>query len=491
MQLRLSLLIAPCLALFAYAASADTRAVEGQHLASATTANSTALKPESKSQIDQLVRQGQNQQALEALDKLSGSSDYLMHAYRAYLYSYLKPLVYSLPEAKMAVKLKPGSATCRTNLGLLLQRNGQRAEAVEQYRQAINIDSSDWRPHVGIAQCLGVDGADGKQIAERELKLASATSEQSSAKWMTIGTTMIVLRQYKEGAVVFNRLLSLAPHDTRVRALYLKCLLHLPGDVTSTLVESVVSPELADKELVLLIASLPQGKLTESKRADLLSISQTNFASDDSFFYDLGRAFEKVNRDDLAQNAYLTALKIAPTSSRYILSLIGNRLKANDHQGALDYIKTYVPAEHMATGGIKTTKRYKDSFAHTLALLPQVVGEGQVEKLHILKAVYHHLNCGCRIPVIEFRLRNLNGVVFAGMLDMTEPPLTVIYDATLVKPDTIISTAKREDDVIELLSDEAVESLPDVIRLIQTASDKPDKHIYTIWSFEPPPMELP
>ncbi|MBP6348296.1 MAG: tetratricopeptide repeat protein [Candidatus Obscuribacter sp.] len=490
MQLRLSLLIAPCLALFAFAASASTEAVDSKRLATAA-ASTSVLKGESKNQIDQLVRQGRYQDALDALDKLTDSRDYLVHAYRAYLYSHVKPLVYSLPAAKLAVKLKGGSALCHTNLGILLQRNGQRAEAVEQYRQAINIDPTDWRPHVGIAQCLGVDGADGKQIAERELKSASATPGQDSSKWTSIGTTMIVLRQYKEAAVVFNRLLALSPDDARTRSLYVKCLLHLQGNVASALVESVVSSELGDKELAVLIAALPQGRISETKQSELLTICQTNFANDDNLFYDLARAFERVGRDDLGQSAYLTALKIAPTSSRYILSLIGNRLKAKDHQGALDYIKTYVPAEHLASGGIKTTKRYKDSFAHTLALLPMVVGEGQVQKLHILKAVYHHLNCGCRIPVIEFRLRNLNGVVFAGMLDLTEPPLTVIYDSTLAKPDTIISTAKREDDVIELLSDDVVESLPDVIRLIQTASDKPDKHIYTIWSFEPPPMELP
>ncbi len=88
------------------------------------------------------------------------------------------------------------------------------------------------------------------------------------------------------------------------------------------------------------------------------------------------------------------------------------------------------------------------------------------------------------------KLRSLSGVIFAHLQDAKDPPACIVYDDKLIDSKAIIAT-KREEDKVEVMSDQPVKSLPELVKIIQDAAEKPDKHIFTLWSFEPPPMELP
>lgn len=464
----------------------------------AATATSDAV-PKLKAQVKGLLNEGKADEAIAVVEKSKADKlllPYVVPGYLAVLYNVTgkKPLIYSLPEAKVAVKAKPNDATLRTNLGILLQKNGDRSGAVEQYRKATTLDATDWRPHVGISQCLSVDGVDGRVIAEKELKLAVATTSNTTQKWAALGRTYLVLRMYKDASACLDKLLKLMPTDYSAKCLRLKAAL-LEGTAAnfSGLVPDVITPALVDQELAVLLAGAPGELVAPEAKKNLLEICRTNFIGSHETYYKMGRALDLLSQFDLAEIAYNDALKSAPQNSCYKLSLIGNRLSAKDEAKANQYISTFCPA---LPGDDKPAKKYRDAFAGTLAFVPQIVKAAESPSepqpaLHVYRAVYHHINCGCRLPVVEYKLRNHPGIVFANLLDVKEPPLTVIYDARHVKPDTIISIDKRDDDVVEVLSDDPVKSLPEIVRIIQKAADKPDKHIFSIWSFDPPPMEFP
>ena len=474
-----------------------------------TAASAQESKEQFRNQVRSLYYQGKIEEAIALVEKrkadksdaaLQGAEyGYLIPATLAVLYLGKKPLIYSLPEAKSAVKLKPQSAVLRTNYGLLLQRNGERANAVEQFRKATQLDPSDWRPRVGIAQCLACDGVDGRLIAEKEMKLAVATASDTKEKWSILGRTYLVLRKYKDASYCFSRMLKLKADDFAGSCLSLKAdlLEHretgTPPTLLSSLLPVVLSPQLADQELAVLLSST--STLSDGDHEKLLDIARVNFIGSDQTYYQMGRAFEDLNKLTLARAAYEEALKNAPQNSCYKLSLVGNRVLAQDNAAAVAYLERFSPAQTGSEKIQKTVPRsYRDAFASALKVAPQLVMENPdsaASSLKLMRAVYHKINCGCRLAVIEYKLRMLPGVVFANLLDLKEPPLTVIYDAKETKADTIIGTAKRDDDVFEVLADEPVKSFSELVKIVQKASDKIDKHIFSIWSFEAPPLELP
>ena len=449
--------------------------------------------------VRDMAQEGKVSEAIDYLEAklkeklLSPEEEYLIPASLSVLYLGKKTLIYSLPEAKKAVKAKPGDANLRTNLGILYQRNGERSQAVEQYRKAISLNAGDWRPHLGIAQCLSVDGVDGRVIAEKELKQACSVGHDSREKWFLLGSAYLTLRMYKEAVDAFASALKsnaiAQKSDQQVNTLYLKALLfNKDQSKLKELFPVVVGPAFADHELAVLL--MAQSELPPADREKLLSACALNFVGADQTFYQLGRVLEQQKQFDLARKAYEEAMKTAPQSSCYKLALVGNRLLAADEAAAREYL-TRFNGQVVSALPEKKERIYRDAFAQALKMSSQILDEKGETPYHIMKAVYHRINCGCRISVIEFKLRMLNGVIFANLLDMKEPPLTVVYDTRALKPETIVQTAKREDDVFEVLADDPIKSLPQLIHLVQKAADKQDKHIFYIWSFEPPPMELP
>ena len=300
----------------------------------AATAPSDAV-PKLKTQVKTLLNEGKSDEAIAAVEKSKADKllpPYVVPGYLSVLYTVTgkKPLIYSLPEAKAAVKAKPNDAILRTNLGILLQKNGDRSGAVEQYRKATTLDATDWRPHVGISQCLSVDGVDGRVIAEKELKLAVATAGNTTQKWAALGRTYLVLRMYKDASACLDRLLKLIPTDYSAKCLRLKAAL-LEGTASnfSGLVAEVISPALVDQDLAVLLAGALGELVTPEAKKNLLDISRVNFIGSHETYYKMARALEQLNQFDLAEIAYNDALKSAPQNSCYKLSLIGNRLSAS------------------------------------------------------------------------------------------------------------------------------------------------------------------
>jgi tetratricopeptide (TPR) repeat protein len=448
-----------------------------------------------------------------------------------------RPLLYSLSTAREAARLAPGDANVLTNFGILLQKNGQRADAVDRYKKAENINGKDYRPKLGVAQCLGVDGTDGLLIAERELKAACDTPEDTTAKWVDLGSTYFVLRQYKDATACFSRALKLEPQNYALQALRLRsALVDHDQPTTKVLVDSVLSDKLVDRDVALGLARLPDNEFSPDLKHKLLQICERNIVGQGEFFYQLARNFEAGSHLDMAFATYQMALKAAPGECLYIDSEIGNRLSAGRSdeavaiwgQSSVDRCKARVASASgasssgasasgaassgasasgasasgisssgvtSAVGGasasvVQYTQADKSVFAHVLNCVGELL-QSDSPGIRMVRAKFKNIKCGCRLPVIQFKLISQPGVVFARIEDAKEYPCVIVYDAKKSSSETIFKHVRREDDVIEVISDSPVQSIPVLVQLIQTASDKQDKHIFSLWSFLPPPMELP
>jgi tetratricopeptide (TPR) repeat protein len=452
------------------------------------------------SQVAALYREGKFEEALNVLSsakaaqKIAGDS-FLFHLYQSVLLFKTKPLIYPLAAARAAVKINGRNSVANTNLGSLLQRNGERSDAIEKYRAALALDPSDWRAHLGIAQCLAVDGTDGRVIAERELKLATQTANNTVEKWFDIGATYLVLRLNQEAEICYSNALKLNPEDYVVRLGRLKSALAANNlKVVKELLPTTLTDRLVDQSIALALA-LPAAQLSTAELTDLETICEHNFIGSDQFFYRLGRNLEACGQLDLAAKAYLQAIKYSGADGASVLALVGNRAASGDLNEANRLLAQYVGTR--VVGGKPQPRGHKDIFAQALSYSAQILSSGSnsisssdTGSLRIMRAVFRNINCGCRIPVIELKLRSLPGVIFARLQDEKDPPACIVYDDKLIESKAIIAT-KRDEDKVEVMSDQPVKSLPELAKIVQDASDKPDKHIFTLWSFEPPPMELP
>jgi len=454
-------------------------------------------------QVATLYREGQFEEALKTLNsakeaqKISADS-FLFHLYQSVLLFKTKSLIYPLAAARATVKINGRNAVANANLGSLLQRNGERASAIEKYRAALAADPSDWRAHLGIAQCLSVDGTDGRVIAERELKLAGQTANNSVEKWFALGATYLVLRLNQEAEACFSNALKLKPDDDVVKLGRLKSALAANNlKVVKELLPTTLTDRLVDQSIALALA-LPAAQLTIAELTNLETICERNFIGSDQFFYQLGRNLEASGQLDLAAKAYLQAIKYSGAGGASVLALVGNRAAAGDLDEANRLVTQYVGTR--VVGGKPQPRGHKDIFAQALSYSAQILSTGSASistasasnsgSLRIMRAVFSNIKCGCRIPVIELKLRSLPGVIFAHLQDAKDPPACIVYDDKLIDSKAIIAT-KRDEDKVEVMSDQPVKSLPELVKIIQDAAEKPDKHIFTLWSFEPPPMELP
>jgi tetratricopeptide (TPR) repeat protein len=447
-------------------------------------------------QVATLYREGQFEEALKTLNaakeaqKISADS-FLFHLYQSVLLFKTKPLIYPLAAARAAVKINSRNAVANANLGSLLQRNGERSNAIEKYRAALAVDPGDWRAHLGIAQCLAVDGTDGRVIAERELKLVSQSANNTVEKWLALGATYLVLRLNQEAEACFSNAFKLKPDDDVVKLGRLKSALAANNlKVVKELLPTTLTDRLVDQSIALALA-LPAAQLTIAELTNLETICERNFIGSDKFFYQLGRNLEASGQLDLAAKAYLQAIKYSGAGGASVLALVGNRAAAGDLDEANRLVTQYVGTR--VVGGKPQPRGHKDIFAQALSYSAQILSTGSTSSsgsLHILRVVFSNIKCGCRIPVIELKLRSLSGVIFAHLQDAKDPPACIVYDDKLIDSKAIIAT-KREEDKVEVMSDQPVKSLPELVKIIQDAAEKPDKHIFTLWSFEPPPMELP
>ncbi|MBP9091373.1 tetratricopeptide repeat protein [bacterium] len=449
-------------------------------------------------QVATLYREGKFEEALKTLNsgkeaqKIAADS-FLFHLYQAVLLFKTKPLIYPLAAARAAVKINGRNAVANSNLGSLLQRNGERANAIEKYRAALAADPSDWRAHLGIAQCLAVDGTDGRVIAERELKLACQTANNTLEKWLALGATYLVLRLNQEAETCYSNALKLKPDDYVVKLGRLKSAVAANNlSVVKELLPTTVTDRLVDQSIALALA-LPEAQLSISELTTLETICERNFIGSDQFFYQLGRNLEACGQLDLAAKAYLQAIKYSGAGGASVLALVGNRAAVGDLDEANRLLAQYVGTRVIA--GKPQPRGHKEIFTQALSYSAQILSTNSTSlsgsgSLRIMRAVFSNIKCGCRIPVIEFKLRSLHGVIFAHLQDAKNPPACIVYDDKLIESNAIIAT-KRDEDKVEVMSDQPVKSLPELVKIIQDAAEKPDKHIFTLWSFEPPPMELP
>ena len=288
----------------------------------------------------------------------------------------------------------------------------------------------------------------------------------------------------------FARALKLDPKSYDLKVLRLKsALLDHDRATINALAEEVLTEKLSDREVALGLALLPDNDFSPALKHKLLPICERNFYAEGDFFYRLGRNFEADKHLDMAFEAYQVALGFCPGECQYIISEIGNRLAAGRDDEAVT-IWGQSSAERKKTPPAGGLPPDRSVFAHAFNSIGELL-QAQSPGIRIVQAKFKNVKCGCRLPVIRLKLIGQAGVIFASIEDAKDYPCVLVYDAKKNGVESIFKHVRQQDDVIEVISDSPVQSIPELVRLIQNASDKPDKHIFSLWSFAPPPMELP
>lgn len=492
--------------------------------------------------IDQLARQGQYADAyarLQQVKSTTGGGAALAALSAVVTAESGHHLLQSLEDARAAAKgfTAPGfvaSARERSivvsNLGVLLQQNGEKGPALDKYKQAIALDNANWRAHLGYAQIMAVDGFEGRAIAEKELSepemISAARTDLDAAD--EIASTYLVLhmpkqaRQIIESASRSNPPYPASLQRSSTRRLYIKACLQIIESSTNpkantsidlTQLSSLISQAIAAKDFDMSLAlSLAAPACRKALGPDLiqemmkvLAASRDHmFTGQVDFYQSLGYALESPDVDGRidavsAEQAYRTALMWSQGAPRETISLLGNlHLQGKPLEIAAE-IGTKPGGDNAAK------KTYKDRLERTLERVLRLIATGQIEKgrVHVWQGVLKNLKCGCRISVIEYKLESHEGILLARIEDKKEPGATVIYDTGKIDAQGLMplfKSATKELEAMETRDDQAITSVHQLVRILQKAeregkggtnAGNANAHTFNYWSFAHPSLQLP
>lgn len=492
--------------------------------------------------IEQLARQGRYADAytrLQQVKSTTGGGAALAALSAVVTAESGHHLLQSLEDARAAAKgfAAPGfSATARersivvSNLGVLLQQNGEKGPALDKYKQAIALDNTNWRAHLGYAQMMAVDGFEGRALAEKELSepemISAARSDLDAAD--EIASTYLVLhmpkqaRQIIQSATKSNPAYPASLQRSSTRRLYIKACLQIiesssnPKANTSidlAQLSSLISQAIAAKDFDMSLALSLAGpacrkalgtELIQEMIKVLAASRDHMFTGQVDFYQSLGYALESPDIDGRidavsAEQAYRTALMWSQGAPRETISLMGNL----HLQGKTLEIPAIIGTKSSADNTAKKT--YKDRLERTLERVLRLIATGEIEKgrVHVWQGVLKNLKCGCRISVIEYKLESNEGILLARIEDKKEPGATVIYDTGKIDAQGLMPLFKgatKELEAMETRDDQPITSVHQLVRVLQKAeregkggtnASNANAHTFNYWSFAHPSLQLP
>lgn len=116
---------------------------------------------------------------------------------------------------RTARDLAPGNAQILGNLGLMLERSSQFAEAEQCYRQAIALRGTNVYDHLRLANLLASRGGSAESL--RVLLVAESMASNDAVAWRDAGTIHLQLRDYASARRCQERSLELRPDQTEPR----------------------------------------------------------------------------------------------------------------------------------------------------------------------------------------------------------------------------------------------------------------------------------
>jgi tetratricopeptide (TPR) repeat protein len=112
-----------------------------------------------------------------------------------------------------AVAVTQNNEIAHLNLGVVFEKQGQPAEAMEEYRQALNINPQRAHTHNNIADLLAASGHPNEALAEYQAALE--LNPDAFEAHLNLGILLVELGRFGEAAGQFNLAAELKPADMR------------------------------------------------------------------------------------------------------------------------------------------------------------------------------------------------------------------------------------------------------------------------------------
>jgi Flp pilus assembly protein TadD len=191
---------------------------------------------------------------------------------------------------RRAAELLPGKAQPHFALGLALERSGQSAPAIEQYRQAETLDTKTYDIHFALARTLL--SANRAPDAEKEFREALALKPDADHARLGLAESLLAQEKLEAAAPELAAYLKSVPGDSATRLQYASALADLGKND-----EALAQLSLAGPEALESVAGLKM-------RADLL-VRQKKFAEAAPY---LEKAVALAPRDPDLRQQFGTAL---------------------------------------------------------------------------------------------------------------------------------------------------------------------------------------
>lgn len=457
----------------------------------------------------------------------------------------------TLAAAKEALSLNSESSLALTNYAALQFRYGDRDIARTYFEKALAIDSQDWRSRLGLGQCLAFNYSltvkerginyQARPIQEAVLQLAQAeggplSGLRAEEKWLAIGDGYIVLHCYQKALSCYQKALASGfpdgyPNVERERRLIKTKLVKaalLAGDCRSAApyVSELLTERLSDRDTLELIIDVYLSASHEKTGSDLeRSLYQSlmmrlssDFPHDGYYFYKLGRAVERTNRQiepqeseagrsndqrkslvELALLAYRRGFSEGDFSAALALSrllvLAGSNVEASSvmreaYQWALrsEPAASKIFDRRLAETFLTMNKERTGDLA--FALKNTLVGVPKV-KVRVSRARLLDWHCACKISSTHYVLAMSKSVIFAFLEPSHNGRGTIIYLPGVGKfgDQRDIWQRVAKEVSVKVLEDKEIDSLSELIEIVLDCRDAKYEPIANSLQFEAPPLQ--
>jgi tetratricopeptide (TPR) repeat protein len=215
-----------------------------------------------------------------------------------------------------AVAATKPNAIARINLGIALEERGRRAEALEQYREALNIEPNRAQAHNNLANVLDELGQTNEALAE--YRAALRLNPNAPLAHLNLGTLLVKLGQFDEAMGHYAEAARLTPDDPRPHYLTGKACLRRGASAGAVAhFREALRRDANDAQTLTLLARVlasdnnPQVRngmeaVGLAERANLLTSGEVPVVLDV-----LAMAYAETGRFDDAQQAVRKAIQIA------------------------------------------------------------------------------------------------------------------------------------------------------------------------------------
>jgi tetratricopeptide (TPR) repeat protein len=240
---------------------------------------------------------------------------------------------------RRAEALMPDQARPKFLLGWALERSGQRADAISEYRAAEKLDANNFDIHLGLARTLLAAGQ--TPDAETEFRAALVLRPGTPVVELGLAQCLIARKQLPDAATQLRAYLEAQPKDADTRV-QLASLLRDMGQLEDALRELQHVP---DNGVAAVVAEKLQAEIYEQQKnptqaASALAQVIKAAPQDADAHAELGRLELRARNYPAAAKELAAALELDPKDDSLLSDLVAAHYLGGDFPGALNILST-------------------------------------------------------------------------------------------------------------------------------------------------------